>query len=252
MRISVVIITRNEERHIARCLSSVAGVTDESIVVDSGSSDRTREIATSLGSKVFRRDWTNYSEQKNFGASQASHDWILSLDADECLSDSLRQRLQELKRAGPQAEAYSFPRKPFYLGRWIMHSGWYPDPKIRLYQRGRAAWTGEYVHESLIVQGEIHRIDADILHYTCDSIGEHLARLDRYTDLAAEEMWQKREESGPARWLTSPGIAFISSYFIKAGFLDGPQGLLIALFAGYYNFLKYAKLWEKWRQRSNH
>ena len=244
MEISATIITIDEEAHLARCLESLKDIADEIIVVDSGSRDRTPEIAGDFKAKVFSRNFTNYAEQKNYAASQARNDWILSLDADECLSEALRGRLLDLKKTQPLADAYAFPRKAFYLQRWICHSGWYPDYKIRLYRRSKGSWKGEFVHESVSVNGRISRIDADLLHYTCDSLSEHLQRLDHYTTLSARAMYQEGKKPTLRGCLSSPLSAFLKAYLWKAGFLDGRQGLIIAVLAGYYNFLKHAKLWE--------
>ncbi len=245
MKISATIITCNEEAHVQRCMESLREVADEILVVDSGSRDRTREIASAHGARVFERAWTNYSEQKNFAASQALYPWILSLDADECLSEPLRRRLADLKKTDPQVAAFCFPRKAFYLGRWIEHSGWYPDDKIRLYRKDQAEWRGSFVHESVRTEGFVQRIPADLLHYTCDSLSEHLLRLDRYTTLAAMDLWHQGKRTGWSQLIGSPLVTVIKTYFFKRGFLDGYQGVLIAMLAAFYNFLKYAKLWEK-------
>lgn len=245
MKISVTVITRNEERHIERCLESVRGLVDEVVVVDSGSEDGTRQIALSRGAKVLEREWTNYSDQKNFAAAQAAHPWILSLDADECLSQALSRKLAQLKTNATHPAAYAFPRKTYYLGRWIKHSGWYPDYKIRLYLKEKSHWVGEYVHETLVVDGPVRIVSADLLHYTCDAVSEHLQRLDRYTTLAAEDLLKRGKRASFWTLVGSPAGAFLKSYFLKAGFLDGVQGMIIACFAAYYNFLKYAKLWDK-------
>lgn len=244
MDISATIITLNEETHLARCLQSVRGIADEIVVVDSGSQDGTRKIAESHGVKFLVRPWTNYSDQKNFAASQAVHEWILSLDADECLSPSLCAALAELKRKPAAAVAYSFPRKAFYLGRWINHSGWYPDYKTRLYRKENARWVGEFVHERLVVGGDTRRVEADLLHYSCQSVRDHVQSLDRYTSLAARDLHSHGKRFHMHQLLGSPAAAFIKTYLLKAGLLDGTQGCLIACFAAYYNFLKYAKLWE--------
>lgn len=244
MEISATIITFNEENHLARCLESLKDIVNEIIVVDSGSCDRTTKIAGDFEAKVYPRTFTNYADQKNYAASQAGNDWILSLDADECLSEPLRGRLLGLKESQPLADAYAFPRKAFYLQRWIRHSGWYPDCKIRLYRKSKAHWKGEFVHESVSVNGRISKIDADLLHYTCDSLSEHLQRLDHYTTLSARAMHQEGKKPSLRGWLSSPLAAFFKAYLWKGGFLDGRQGLIIAVLAGYYNFLKHAKLWE--------
>ena len=244
MKISATVITLNEQRHIRQCLESLQGIADELIVVDSGSQDATLEIAAQLGAKTFVREWTNFAEQKNFASSLAQHDWILSLDADECLSSALRQDILQVKQNGTQAVALEFPRKAFYLGRWIEHSGWYPDHKRRLFLKGKAQWEGRFVHEALRVDGPIVRLRGDLLHYSCESISEHLRTLDRYTTLAAEELWQRQKRSSSIGLLGSTLAAFVESYGLKHGFRDGMQGFMIACFASYYNFVKHAKLWE--------
>ncbi|MEW5974903.1 MAG: glycosyltransferase family 2 protein [Acidobacteriota bacterium] len=244
MKISAAIITLNEEANLARCLESVRDVADEMVVVDAGSTDRTQDIAEQHGARVFVREWRSYSDQKNYAAGLADFDWILSLDADECLSPLLRQRLLDLKVSQPQFQAYAFPRLARYLGRWIRHSGWYPDRKVRLYDRTRAQWVGDFVHESLKVDGTVGTVEADLLHYTCNSISEHAERLDRYTTLAANELRARGKHAGMTSMLGASLAAFVKSYCLKLGFRDGRQGCLIAAFAAYYNFLKYAKLWE--------
>ena len=251
MEISATIITLNEEMHLARCLESVRGIVDEIIVVDSGSQDRTREIAESHGVKFLIRPWTNYSDQKNFAAGEALHEWILSLDADECLSTRLRDAILELRQKPVTAAAYCFPRKAFYLGRWINHSGWYPDYKTRLYRKENARWVGEFVHERLVVDGNTRRVEADLLHYSCQSVKDHVQSLDRYTALAAQDLYAHGKHFHLSQLLGSAFSAFFKSYLLKGGLLDGSQGCLIACFAAYYNFLKYAKLWELQKQGEN-
>jgi glycosyltransferase involved in cell wall biosynthesis len=244
MKISATIITLNERKHLARCLESLRNVADDVVVVDSGSEDETLNIAEQYQASTYVRAWTNYSEQKNYAASVAKYDWILSLDADECVSSHLRNALHNLKKHEADAAAFAFPRKAFYLGRWIEHCGWYPDYKIRLYRRDKARWTGAYVHESLHVEGLVVRLDGDLLHYTCESISEHLERLDRYTTLAASDLYQRGKRCRLWSLTGSPLAAFLKTYWLKQGFRDGVQGLVIACFAGYYNFAKHAKLWE--------
>jgi glycosyltransferase involved in cell wall biosynthesis len=219
-------------------------VADELVVVDSGSSDQTLEVAARFGARTFARQWTNYSDQKNYAASMASHDWILSVDADECLSPALRETLVALKPRGTQFSAFEFPRKARYLGRWICHSGWYPDFKRRLYRKSKAHWEGAFVHESLVIDGPVGRLSGDLLHYTCESISQHLASLDRYTTLAANDLWSRGRRSRLANGFLPAMTAFLKAYALGQGFRDGAPGLLIACFAGYYNFVKYAKLWE--------
>ncbi len=240
-RLTVTVITRNEERNLPRALASVAGLADEVVVVDSGSRDRTLEIARQHGARVFERAWTDYSEQKNFAAAQAAHDWILSLDADEELSPPLREEIIRWKQSTPEAETYEMPRKAQYLGRWIAHSGWYPDPKRRLYRRDRARFVGA-LHESLAVDGRIERFRHDLLHYAFDSLDEHEARVQRYTQLAARLLYVGGRRSWLLPWLFAPAWAFLRTYIFQQGFRDGRHGWLIARMAARYVRLKYAKL----------
>jgi glycosyltransferase involved in cell wall biosynthesis len=240
MRISAAIITLNEEANIARAIESLR-CCDEILVVDSGSSDDTVEIATRLGARIVACPWLGFAQQKNFAAEQASNDWVLSLDADEALSEALEAEIWQLKKAGPAADAYTMPRLARYLGRWILHSGWYPDRKVRLFHRAKAKWAGDYVHESLRVEGSVAHLESNLLHYTCDSLSEHLRTLDRYTTLAAAELIDRRTPVGWAKILINPPWTFIQTYFLKAGFLDGAEGLVIAYMAATYNFVKYVK-----------
>ena len=240
MRISAAIITLNEEDSLPRALASVS-FCDEVVVVDSGSSDRTCEIARQSGARVFERNWSGYADQKNFAAQSASHDWILALDADEEVTPDLQASVQALQAGQPQHAGYRFPRLARYLGRWIRHSGWYPDAKVRLYDRRRARWYGDYVHESVRVDGSVGDLTGDLLHYTCDSFDDHRRRVDRYTDLAARELIDQRRPVGLGRLLISPPWAFLRSYILQQGFRDGPEGLLIARMAASYVYSKYAK-----------
>ncbi|MCS7023739.1 MAG: glycosyltransferase family 2 protein [Bryobacteraceae bacterium] len=240
MKISATIITRDEERNIARAIESLR-CCDEILVVDSGSSDRTVEIATKLGAKVIETGWRGYASQKNFAAEQASHDWILSIDADEALSEALEADIWVLKKAGPRYDAYTVPRLAQYLGKWILHSGWYPDRKVRLYRRDKARWVGEYVHESVKVDGTIGHLNSNLLHFTCQSFTEHLKTMDRYTTLAAEELVAQRRPVSTRRMLLDPAWTFFKTYFLQRGFLDGVEGMAIAYMAALYTFLKYAK-----------
>lgn len=243
MKISATIVTLNEERNIARAIESLR-CCDEIVVVDSGSADRTTEIAAGLGARIIRSDWRGFSAQKNFAAAQSAHDWIFSIDADEALSEPLEAEIWELKKSSPQFDAYSMPRMAQYLGRWIRHSGWYPDRKVRLYDRRKARWTGDYVHESVQVDGRVGHLQSNLLHFTCDSMSGHLKTMDRYTTLAAEELIARGRKVGWTALVLDPCWTFFKTYFIRAGFLDGRQGLIIAGMAAFYNFLKYAKARE--------
>src|ERR1700716_2489849 len=173
MKISAAIITFNEERNVSRVIESLR-CCDEIIVVDSGSTDRTTEVAAKHGARVLESPWRGYAGQKNFASERCTHDWVLSLDADEALSEALEGEIWQIKKNGPQFDAYTMPRLAQYLGRWILHSGWYPDRKVRLFDRRKAKWVGEFVHESVHVQGPIGHLKSNILHFTCSSLSEHL------------------------------------------------------------------------------
>jgi glycosyltransferase involved in cell wall biosynthesis len=240
LKITATIITLNEERNIARAIESLR-CADEILVVDSGSVDRTVELATNLGVRVIEANWRGYSAQKNWAAEQASNDWILSLDADETLSEALEAEIWSLKKAGPRYDAYTMPRLARYLGRWILHSGWHPDRKVRLYHRTKAHWVGDFVHETVHVCGRVGELQSNILHFTCDSLSEHLKTLDRYTTLAAQEIAARKIKVPLMRLILDPPWTFLRVYFLQRGFEDGLEGLIIAHMAAFYTLLKYAK-----------
>ena len=238
--ISATIITLNEAESIARTIRSLQSA-DEVVVVDSGSTDATREIAASLGARVIEHPWEGFAAQKNFAARQASHDWILSLDADEELNPKAQQSVERWKSAEPAAAGYRFARRARYLGRWVRHSGWYPDAKVRLYNRRCGGFEGEYVHESVAMNGRVETLPGEILHYTCDSLEDHRRRIEFYTGLAAEQMLARGERAGWLRRKIAPAWAFVRSYFFRLGFLDGIPGFWIAWMASRYVARKYAK-----------
>ena len=242
MKISATIITFNEERNIARAIESLR-CCDEILVVDSGSVDRTVEVAREHGARVVEHPWEGFAIQKNAAAREASHDWVFSLDADETLSEALYAEVLRLKKQGPTYDAYTMPRLAQYMGRWIMHSGWYPDRKIRLYDRRKGKWVGTHVHESVRVEGSVGHLDANLLHYTCDSLSQHLETMNRYTTLAAEQLTAEGVKIGWRHLLLDPPWTFLNTYVLKRGFLDGTEGLAIAYMASLYNFVKYAKAW---------
>jgi glycosyltransferase involved in cell wall biosynthesis len=241
--LSAVIITRNEARNIGPCLLALQGVCDEVVVVDAESTDATRAIAEGHGARVTIRTWTDYSDQKNFANGLASHDLVLSLDADEVLSPELRASLLAVKRDGAQG-AYSMHRLTNYCGSWVRHGGWYPDTKVRLFDRRQARWEGAHVHETLALAPgtPITLLKGDLLHYSYHTIADHEARIERYSDLHARKMLAEGREAGVVKLWLSPAAKFLQGYLLQGGFLDGRAGYDIARLSARAVHLKYAKL----------
>ncbi len=239
--ISAILITYNEQSDLAEALLSLRGVGDEIVVVDSGSTDRTCEIARELGARVVSRPFTNFAEQKNFAAGQATHNWVLSLDADERLSGELRESITAWKKGDPEYLAYRMNRRPNYLGGWIRHSGWYPEYCARLYRRDSARFVGA-IHESVKVNGRVGLLRGDILHYTIRSLGEHYAKMEAFTTRAAEDLYARgRRRWRGGMWVAAPWT-LVQRFLFQLGFLDGYRGALIAWTSARYVWLKYRKL----------
>lgn len=240
--ISAVIITLNEAENIGRCLASLKGVADEIIVVDAFSEDNTVAICQAAGATVHQRAWEGYAAAKNFGNNNASHDFILSIDADEVLSEELSAGIRAIKDQLPQACAFN--RLTCYGGHWVRHCGWYPDTKLRLFNRHRARWTGDFVHEHLQLDPGIavQHLSGDLLHYSFSGISDHLQRMDRYSTLAAREMFNTGKKSSWIQLTLSPALRFFKIYFLKSGFRDGFTGMVIAVISGIDIFIRYAKL----------
>ncbi len=239
--LSAVLITLNEECDLPVALRSLGGLADEIVVVDSGSSDRTCAIASQFGAKLVSRPFSTFAQQKNFAAAQAAHDWILSLDADEALSPALRAALAEWKSRTPDCAAYRISRRTAYLGKWIRYSGWYPDYHLRLYRRDLAEFRGS-LHESLHARGRVGRLEGELLHCTARSLSEHYEKIERYTTLAAEDLFSRgRKLWRPGMYFAAPWT-FLTRLVFQFGFLDGYHGLLIAWTSARYVWLKYRKL----------
>ncbi|MCC7177201.1 MAG: glycosyltransferase family 2 protein [Acidobacteria bacterium] len=239
--VTATVITFNEAANIEAALVSLA-FADEIIVVDSQSTDDTAAIARKYTDRVFVRPWPGYVAQKNFAAEQASHDWILSLDADERISPPLAD---EIRALGPGAVAgYRIPRVTFHLGRWLRSTDWYPDFQLRLYDRRRARWTGRHVHESVKADGPVGRLSGEILHHAYRNLSHHLQTMDRYTTLAARQMFEDGRRTGWWDLATHPPAAFLRNYLLRGGFRDGVPGLIISAMNARYVGLKLAKLWE--------
>ncbi len=244
MNITVAIITKNEEANIGRCLAS-APFADEVVVVDSGSTDRTVEIAKELGARVVNHAWVGHVKQKQHAVDIATHDWIFSLDADEEVSEPLRRLIRQLKEEGAKHDAYTVRRKTFYLGRWIDHSGWYPDTRIRFFNRQKAHWGGYDPHDEVVCEGRIGVLDGDLNHYSYRDLTHHLQRINEYTGIMARERWDQGKRATMFDIVLRPPFAFCKKYFLQKGFLDGRHGFVVCALAAYYVFCKYAKLWER-------
>jgi len=242
-KLSVTIITRDEAANLAAALESVSWA-DEIVVVDSESTDATVDIARRYTSKVLVRPWPGYVEQKNRAAAEATHDWILSIDADERVTPELAAEIQAILRGEPAAAGYRVPRVTFHLGRWIRSTDWYPDYQLRLYDRRRGRWTGKLVHESVKVDGTPVDLSGELQHYAYRNLSHHLQTMDRYTTLAARQM---RDDGRTAGWFDlalHPPAAFVRNYVLRGGFRDGLAGLVISTLNATYVALKFAKLWE--------
>jgi glycosyltransferase involved in cell wall biosynthesis len=239
--LSACIVTFNEERNLARALKSLHGVADEIVVVDSGSTDRTAEIAREQDVSFFTRAFTNHADQKNYAAACAQHDWIFLLDADEEFSEELRASLLEWKQSAPRFAVYEMARLTWYLGAWIPHGRWYPDFQRRLYHKNKATFSGR-IHSALKFAGKPGRLRGDLLHYTIRTFAEHEAKVERYTTVVAQEMYDEgRRHWRAAMWLATPWTWF-QHFFIHLGFLDGYRGALIAQMAARSVRLKFRKL----------
>lgn len=242
--ISVIVITKNEAHNIEACLNSVRWA-DEIIVVDAESKDQTVTLAKKYTSKVFIQPWLGFAAAKSFAVEQSSHQWILWLDADERVVPELAEEIQTLLKAEPNHAAFTIARRAYFLGRWIKHSGWYPGRVPRLFHKERAAFNSAAVHEGLEINGSIGQLKNDLLHYTDPNIYHYFSKYNRYTTLAADEASKKLKKARISDLLIRPVWQFFRMYIIRAGFLDGIQGLLLALFSSSYVFTKYAKLREK-------
>lgn len=239
-KLSVVIITFNEQKNIGRCLESVQGVADDIVIVDSFSTDDTPAICKNFNLNFIQRKWEGYSDTKNFANAQAKYDWVLSLDADEALSEELKKSILEIKK-GNQTSAYKFNRCTNYCGKWIRHCGWYPDTKIRIFDRRTSRWEGN-IHEKLVIEGEAQQLKGDCLHYSYYFIEEHYKQSDKFTTIAAEELFEQGKNASVLKLWISPVFKFLNCYVAKLGFLDGYAGFLVCKIMAYSTFSKYAKL----------
>jgi glycosyltransferase involved in cell wall biosynthesis len=242
-KLSVTIITRNEADNLPSALES-ARWADEIVVVDCGSTDATLAVAREHSTRVLRREWSGYADQKNFAAENAAHDWILSLDADERITPGLAGEIRALMASEPRHAGYRIPRVSWYLGTWIRTTDWYPDRQLRLYDRRRGRWESRRVHESVALDGPAGALQHVLEHRPYRDLSHHLQTVDRYTTLAAEDMLAEGRRSSLGPLLIQPPAAFVRNYVLKQGFRQGAAGLIVSALNSYYVFMKYAKLWQ--------
>ncbi len=242
IKLSVVIITLNEEKNIARCLDSVRSIADEIVVVDSCSTDNTKAICIEKGVTFIERNFENFVAQKNLATQAATYDFVLSMDADEELSEKLIQEIQRIKQ-NPLADGYEFNRLNNYCGKWIRHGGWYPDKKLRLYNRNKGKWGGIKIHEKIeMLSGtNIETLKGDLLHYTFHTISQHIETINKFSTITANERIIKNKKTNLLKIIFKPLVKFTTMYFLKLGFLDGYYGFVISINSAYATFLKEIK-----------
>lgn len=246
--LSVITLAYNEEHNIAECLASVRWA-DEIIVVDSGSTDRTVELARQYTDRVLTVEWKGYGATKNLALQHARGEWILWLDADERVPDELACEMREAIRSNDGTIAgYSMPRRAYFLGRWIKHCGWYPGRVTRLFRKSKARFTESNVHEQVVVDGAIAELKHDLLHYTDPNLHHYFQKFNRYTTLAAADLQAAGKKFSLFDILVRPAFLFFKMYVLKRGFLDGMQGFILCVVSSAYVFTKYAKLWELQRR----
>jgi glycosyltransferase involved in cell wall biosynthesis len=242
--LSVIIITKNEERNIRECLESV-GWAGEIVVVDAGSSDRTVELARAVTPKVFVDAWRGYGAARNEALTHCANEWVLWLDADERVTQALAAEIKSMiALAGVDLVGYEVPRAAYFLGKWIKHCGWYPGYVVRLFRRSAGRFTEDKVHERLEIKGKLGRLKSDLLHFTDPNLFHYFEKFNRYTSLAAEELLGRGRRFRLSQLLLRPPWVFVRMYVLRGGFLDGIQGLILSLLSSCYVFVKYAKLWE--------
>ena len=240
MKLSAAIIAFNEEKKIADCIKSLSFV-DEIVVVDSHSSDRTREIAESLGAKVIKKDWPGHVEQKNFALSATSNEWVICIDADERVSQKLREEILSVMQK-PDCAGFAMPRKVFYINRWINNCGWYPARKLRLVKKSAARWGGVDPHDTLKVEGLEKKLSGDLYHLSFDSIHDHFKTIDHFTRVSAQEAYKEGKRTTVIDVTLRPLFTFVKMYLLKLGFLDGAPGFIVCALSAFHTFTKYDRL----------
>ena len=249
--LSVILITRNEEANLADCLASLEGIAQQIVVVDTNSSDRTLEIAKSYGAAIAQPpDWPGFGPQKNRALDLATGEWVLSLDADERLTPALKSEIVTAIHHSAHVDCFAIPRLSWYCGRFIRHSGWNPDYVDRLFKRGSARFSDDLVHERLIPSGQVAKLENPMLHYSFMNYSQVLQKIDRYSTASAEQAFAKCKTSTPLKAVLHGVWSFFRTYFLQAGFLDGPQGFTLAMSNAQGTYYRYIKLWHLIREAS--
>lgn len=245
-KLSSVIITYNEESNIEECLKSLIVFSDEIIILDSFSSDKTLEIAKQYTDKIYQKKFINFVDQKNTAIAYSSNNWILSIDADERASKDMQDKITTLKTNGFVANAYLVNILTWYISDWFKEGGWYPYKKMRLFNKKEASWNGDGVHETPLLKNNQKPIDlnCDILHYSYKDLSDHLNRIQSYTSMSATEKFSRKKKISFLNLIINPGFKFIKTYFFQRAFIRGSRGFIFSIMASFYVFLKYAKLWE--------
>ena len=248
--LSVVIITHNEEKNLRECIASLCDLADEILVVDSSSTDRTQAIAREFGAVIqVTNDWPGFGAQKNRAVSLAKNDWILSIDADERVTPELALEITNLLQAQPESLSYEIPRSSWYCGRFIKHSGWYPDYVLRLFNRQAAKFSMDLVHERVLPTGAVGQLNSHLLHYSFQDFSNVLTKIDRYSSASAEQLYLLGKNSNLSKAVAHGLWAFVRTYFLRMGFLDGPQGFALAVSNAEGTYYRYLKLWLLIQQR---
>jgi glycosyltransferase involved in cell wall biosynthesis len=240
-KLSVVIITQNEEVNLPRCLESVNWA-DEIVVVDSGSTDRTEEIAAGYHARIHQIPWQGFGAAKQAGVDRAANEWILSIDADEAVSDELAEEIKQVLNGAEQFDGYLMPRRTCFLGRWILHCGWYPDPVLRLFRKSAGQFDGAIVHERVALDGTVGRLKGELLHYSYPNLESYFEKFNRYTTMGAEKALRQGKTAGWFEIVVKPPVSFVKHYVSKQGFRDGLEGFILSVLSAVAVLAKYAKL----------
>jgi len=252
--ISVVVITLNEEKNLARCLDAVKDIADEIVVLDSNSKDNTVTIAESFGARVIQQDFINFAAQKQSADTLASNEWVLSLDADEVLTPKLIEDIKKIKTEHPTLLAYNLDRLTNYCGTWIKHCGWYPDKKTRFYNRKEGSWRGDGLHEFWSLNNaaaKVGQLKGELLHYSYYTYSDHLRQIDKYTEMAAQIAFKNGKKVSFLKWLLAPRFRFLVDYIFRGGFLDGTNGFMVCKLSALATFMKYSKIRQLHQLKNN-